>query len=32
MHGPGQRLRLLGTAVATIAGVVLLTGCGAGWR
>jgi hypothetical protein len=32
MHGPGQRLRLLGTAVATIAGVVLLTVSGAAWR
>jgi hypothetical protein len=32
MHGPGQRVGLLGAAVATIAGMALLTGCGAGWR
>jgi hypothetical protein len=32
MHGPGQRVRLLGAAVATIAGMALLTACGAGWR
>jgi hypothetical protein len=33
MHGPGQRGRLLGAAVATIAGLALLTtSCGAGWR
>jgi hypothetical protein len=32
MHGPGQRVRLLGAAVATIAGLALLTACGAGWR
>jgi cell division septation protein DedD len=32
MHGPGQRVRRLGAAVATIAGMALLTACGAGWR
>jgi hypothetical protein len=32
MHGLGQRVRLLGAAVATIAGMALLTTCGAGWR
>jgi cell division septation protein DedD len=32
MHGPAQRVRLLGVAVVTIAGMALLTACGVGWR